>query len=134
MNTLKEERSSTRNPNQGLTRGGVVLLQTLFIGIFLIIELAFGHGVGIFTGLAICVALFVALRFGRSGTSYLAVVTPPIAFAGISLLIIAFNDTFHISRIGLDFVAALASAAPYLLVSAAYGWFTYFRGVRQKSS
>jgi hypothetical protein len=29
------------------------------------------------------------------------------------------------SRLGLDFIASLASIAPYLLASALYGWFMF---------
>ncbi|MEK6648454.1 MAG: hypothetical protein AABY37_03970 [Actinomycetota bacterium] len=112
---------------KGLTKAGVVILQTLFLSFFALIELIFRHGIGIFTGLAICIAVFGGIRFGRYGTTYVSVVNPPLAFAGIVLMAIVLIDGLHPSRIGLDFVAALASAAPYLLLSTAYGWFSYFR-------
>jgi hypothetical protein len=35
-------------------------------------------------------------------------------------------DGIKISRVGIDFIAALASVAPYLIISALYGWFMYF--------
>lgn len=112
---------------KGLTKAGVVVLQTLFLSFFALIELVFRHGIGILTGLAICIAVLGGLRFGRIGTTYVSVVNPPLAFAGIILIAISLIDGLHPSRIGLDFIAALASAAPYLLISAAYGWFSYFK-------
>jgi hypothetical protein len=34
-------------------------------------------------------------------------------------------DGFRPSRVGIDFIAALASEAPFLMIAAAYGWFVY---------
>jgi hypothetical protein len=34
-------------------------------------------------------------------------------------------DGFRPSRVGIDFIAALASEAPFLIIAAAYGWFVY---------
>jgi hypothetical protein len=31
-----------------------------------------------------------------------------------------------ITRLGIDFLAALATQAPFLLISAAYAWYFYF--------
>jgi hypothetical protein len=52
-------------------------------------------------------------------------VTPPLAFAGTALLFTILLDGFRPSRVGIDFIAALASEAPFLIVSALYGWFVY---------
>ena len=109
----------------GLKKQGIVILQTLFIGIFVLIELTVRTGVGILTGIAICAALFGSLRFGRPGTTYVSVVTPPLAFAFSALSIIILLNGFKPSRVGIDFIAALASVAPFLLVSALYGWFVF---------
>ena len=81
--------------------------------------------VGILTGIAICLALFGSLRFGRPGTTYVSVVTPPLAFAASALFFTALLDGFRPSRVGIDFIAALASEAPFLIISALYGWFVY---------
>ena len=109
----------------GLKKEGIVVLQTLFIGFFVFIEMTIRTGVGILTGIAICAALFGSLRFGRPGTTYVSVVTPPLAFAGTALLITMILDGFRPSRVGIDFIAALASEAPYLIIAALYGWFVY---------
>jgi len=109
----------------GLKKEGVIVLQTLFIGFFVFIEMTIRTGVGILTGIAICAALFGSLRFGRPGTTYVSVVTPPLAFAGTALFITMILDGFRPSRVGIDFIAALASEAPYLIIAALYGWFVY---------
>jgi hypothetical protein len=109
----------------GLKKPGIVVLQTLFIGFFVFIEMTIRSGVGILSGIAICAALYGSLRFGRPGTTYVSVVTPPLAFAGTVLAITLFLDGFTPSRVGIDFIAALASEAPFLMVCALYGWFIY---------
>ena len=109
----------------GLKKEGIVVLQTLFIGFFVFIEMTIRTGVGILTGIAICAALFGSLRLGRPGTTYVSVVTPPLAFAGSALFLTMILDGFRPSRVGIDFIAALASEAPFLIIAAIYGWFVY---------
>jgi len=110
----------------GLKKQGVVVLQTLFIALFTLLELWIRSGVGIVTGLVLCIAVFGGIRFGRSGTRYVSVVTPPLAFATTILVSVILADGIKISRVGIDFIAALASVAPYLIISALYGWIMYF--------
>ena len=123
---------STETPNRvaitgpGLKKQGVVVLQTLFIALFTLLELWIRSGVGIVTGVILCIAVFGGIRFGRSGTRYVSVVTPPLAFAATILVSVIAADGIKISRVGIDFIAALASVAPYLIISALYGWFMYF--------
>ena len=109
----------------GLKKQGIVVLQFLFIGFFVLIEMTIRTGVGILTGIAICAATYGSLRFGRAGTTYVAAVTPPLAFAGSALALTILLDGFRPSRVGIDFIAALASEAPFLILSALYGWFVY---------
>ena len=94
--------------------------------------MVFRTGVGVVTGIAICAAMYGSLHFGRPGTTYVSVVTPPLAFAATSLLITMVLVGFRPSRIGIDFVAALASEAPFLIASALYGWFMYFNQKAKK--
>ncbi len=123
---------STEAPNRvaitgpGLKKQGVVVLQSLFIALFTLLELWIRSGVGIVTGLVLCLAVFGGVRLGRTGTRYVSVVTPPLAFAGTILVSVILSGGFRISQIGIDFIAALASVAPYLIISALYGWFMYF--------
>jgi hypothetical protein len=48
-----------------------------------------------------------------------------LAFAGTALAITILRDGLSPSRVGIDFIAALASVAPYLIIAAVYGWFVY---------
>ena len=110
----------------GLKKQGVVVLQTLFIALFTLLELWIRSGVGIVTGLVLCISVFAGIRFGRQGTRYVSVVTPPLAFAATLLINAIIAHGISISRVGIYFVAGLASLAPYLIISALYGWFMYF--------
>jgi len=109
----------------GLKKEGVVILQSLFIAFFTAIELLFRSGAGIISGVILCLVLFGGIRFGRKGTTYVSVVTPPLAFAATVLVYLVLTDGLKPSRLGLDFIASLAAIAPYLLASALYGWFIF---------
>ena len=109
----------------GLKKEGVVILQSFFIALFTGIELLFRSGAGIISGLILCLVLFGGIRFGRKGTTYVAVVTPPLAFAVTVLLYQLLSVGLNPSRLGLDFIASLANIAPYLMASALYGWFIF---------
>jgi TRAP-type C4-dicarboxylate transport system permease large subunit len=123
MSTTAQTKPTISGP--GLKKEGVVVLQTFFIAIFAGLELLIRSGAGIISGLIICVVLFGGIRFGRQGTTYVSVVTPPLAFAATVLLYLVLTVGIKPSRLGLDFVATLASIAPYLLASALYGWFIF---------
>lgn len=123
MSTTTAAKPLIKGP--GLKKEGVVVLQSLFIALFAGFELLIRSGAGIVSGLIICVVLYGGLRFGRQGTTYVSVVTPPLAYAATVLLYLILSVGFKPSRLGIDFVASLASIAPYLLVSALYGWFVF---------
>ena len=109
----------------GLKKEGVVVLQSFFIALFTAIELLFRSGAGIISGLILCLVLFGGIRFGRKGTTYVAVVTPPLAFAATLLTYQILSVGLAPSRLGLEFIASLAGIAPYLMASALYGWYIY---------
>jgi hypothetical protein len=109
----------------GLKKEGVVVFQTFFIALFAGLELLIRSGAGIVSGLIICIVLFGGIRFGRPGTTYVAVVTPPLAYAATVIAYLILTVGINPSRLGLDFIASLASIAPYLLASALYGWFMF---------
>ncbi len=109
----------------GLKKQGVVVLQSFFIFFFTTIELLLRSGAGIISGVILVAVLYGGLRFGRKGTTYVSVVTPPLAYAATVLIYLLFTDGFKPSRLGLDFIASLASIAPYLLISAIYGWYIF---------
>jgi len=123
MSTATTAKPIIKGP--GLKKEGVVVLQTFFIAFFAGFELLIRSGAGIVSGLIVCVVLYGGLRFGRKGTTYVSVVTPPLAFAATVLLYLILTVGLKPSRLGLDFIASLAGIAPYLAVSAIYGWFIF---------
>jgi hypothetical protein len=110
----------------GLKKEGIIVLQFFFIGIFSYLELLFRSGFGIVTGLVIMLVTFGGVQFGRNGTSYVAAVNPPLAFASLAFVELITKDGIKVTRLGIDFLASLASQAPFLLISAAYAWYFYF--------
>lgn len=113
----------------GLTKPGVVILQFVFIAFISMIEIFFRSNVGFVTGFAIWACYYGGLVYGRPGTTYVAVVNPPIAFglAAILLLPTVGGLSLSPSRLGVDLVSGLASVAPFLISGAAYGWWRYFQ-------
>jgi hypothetical protein len=124
MSTTTIKKPALSGP--GLKKQGVVVLQTLFIFIFSWLEMWIRNGAGILTGLILCLVTYGGVSYGRTGTRYVSAVTPPLAYAVTSLIYILLSDGLHPARIGIDFIAALASVAPFLLISALYGWFMFF--------
>ena len=93
------------------------------------IEIFFRSNVGFITGIAIWIAYYGALIYGRKGTTYVAVVNPPIAFALSTLFLLPTVGGISLSftRIGIDLVTGLASVAPFLISGALFGWWHYFK-------
>ncbi len=116
----------------GLKKQGIIILQTFFIGLFTYIELWLRSGVGVVTGVIILLSFYGGVRFGRPGTTYVAVVTPPLAFAVSALLWTIILVGFKPSRLAIDVVAALASEAPYLIIGTIYGWFIFLNTKAKK--
>lgn len=110
----------------GLKKEGIVVLQSFFISFFALIELIFRHGTGSITGIFILLVTYGAIRFGRKGTRYVSVVTPPLALAAIILVFAMISSGFSPARIGVDFISNIASQAPFLIVMSLYGWFMFF--------
>jgi hypothetical protein len=110
----------------GLNKQGVVVLQSFFIFIFVWLEMWIRSGAGILSGLIICLVTYGGIAYGRTGTRYVSAVTPPLAYAATTLIYTIFSDGLRPSRVGIDFIASLASVAPFLLISALYGWFMFF--------
>jgi hypothetical protein len=110
----------------GLNKQGVVVLQSFFIFVFVCLEMWIRSGAGILSGLIIALVTYGGIAYGRTGTRYVAVVTPPLAYAATTLIYTILSDGLRPSRVGVDFIASLASVAPFLLISALYGWFMFF--------
>jgi hypothetical protein len=112
-------------PGPGLNKQGVAILQTFFIFIFASLEIWIRSGAGRVSGVIILLVGFGGISYGRKGTRYVAAVTPPLAFAATALFMTILSDGLSISRVGVDFIAALASVAPFLLIGALYTWFSF---------
>ena len=124
MSTETIKKPIVRGP--GLKKQGVVFLQSLLIFIFVALEIVIRSGAGAVSGVILLLVTYGGVTYGRLGTRYVSAVTPPIAYAATALLMTIFNDGLRISRVGIDFIASLASVAPFLLISALYGWFMFF--------
>jgi hypothetical protein len=109
----------------GLKKQGVVVLQSFFIFIFVWLELWVRGGAGILSGLIICLVTYGGVAYGRKGTRYVSAVTPPLAYAATTLIYTIVSDGLRPSRVGIDFIASLASVAPFLLISALYSWYMF---------
>lgn len=116
----------------GLKKEGIVVLQTLFIALFTFLELSIRSGAGFLSGIVLVLVTFGGIAYGRPGTRYVSAVTPPLAYAATALSYIIISVGFDIPRIGVDFIASLASVAPYMLVAAIYGWFQFLNEKAKK--
>jgi hypothetical protein len=116
----------------GLKKEGVVVLQTLFIALFTFLELTFRNGAGFLSGFVLIAVTYGGVAYGRPGTRYVSAVTPPLAYAATTLTYTIFNVGLSISRLGVDFLASLASVAPYLLIASIYGWFQFLNEKAKK--
>ena len=123
MNTETTRKPVIKGP--GLKKQGVVFLQSLFIFIFCALEIWIRSGAGIVSGLIIALVTYGGVNYGRTGTRYVAAVTPPLAYAATVLFLTILSDGLALSRVGIDFIGSLASVAPYLLISALYAWFMF---------
>lgn len=112
-------------PGPGLKKEGIVVLQILFIAFFTFAEMFIRGGAGFLSGLVLIVVTYGGVAYGRTGTRYVTAVTPPLAYAATTLFYTLMTDGVRISRVGVDFMASLASVAPFLLIAAAYGWYQF---------
>jgi hypothetical protein len=112
-------------PGPGLKKQGVVALQILFIALFTLAELFIRGGAGFLSGFVLIVVTYGGVAYGRPGTRYVTAVTPPLAYAATALFYTLMTDGIRISRVGVDFMAALASVAPFMLIAATYGWYQF---------
>jgi hypothetical protein len=112
-------------PGPGLKKEGIVFLQILFISLLTFAELFVRGGAGFLSGLVLIVVTYGGGAYGRTGTRYVTAVTPPLAYAATILIYTIMTDGVRLSRVGVDFMASLASVAPFLLIAAAYGWYQF---------
>lgn len=124
----------SRIQGPGLTKPGVAILQSLMIAMVMAVEIAFRGNVGFVTGIGLWVAFAGGIHLGRSGTTFTAVVTPPLSFAFMIVLLLPTlgGSTLRISRFALDLVSGLAGIAPFLVSGAVAGWVIFFARKRSE--
>ena len=79
----------------GLTKPGIAILQFLLIFIVAIVEIFFRSNIGFLTGIALWATYYGGLIYGRPGTTFVAVVNPPIALALATLVLLPTVGGFH---------------------------------------
>ncbi len=125
---MSEKKATLKKPSipgPGLKKQGIIFLQVLFIAFFTLAELFIRGGAGFLSGFVLIVVTYGGIAYGRTGTRYVTAVTPPLAYAATTLFYTLMTDGLRISRVGVDFIASLASVAPYMLIAAAYGWYQF---------
>ena len=125
---MSEKKISVKKPaipGPGLKKQGIIVLQVIFIALFTLAELFIRGGAGFLSGFVLIVVTYGGVAYGRTGTRYVTAVTPPLAYAATALFYAVMTDGLRISRVGVDFMAALASVAPFMLIAAAYGWYQF---------
>lgn len=125
---MSEKKMSVKKPaipGPGLKKQGIVVLQILFIALFTLAELFIRGGAGFLSGFVLIVVTYGGVAYGRTGTRYVTAVTPPLAYAATTFFYTVMTDGLRISRVGVDFMASLASVAPFMLIAAAYGWYQF---------
>ncbi|MEI6041519.1 MAG: hypothetical protein WCQ78_04705 [Actinomycetes bacterium] len=118
----------------GLKTAGIIILQFLFI--FLIEALEYEvTKVGRITGIALILCSIGGLYLGRTGTSLVNAVNPPIALLIATLFIMSLlgGAGLHATKIGLDLVTSLAGVAPYLITATLIGWAGHFAKSKSKA-
>ena len=123
MTNLINQTKSMAVKGPGLKPAGIIVLQ--FTLIFLVESFEYWlTKVGMFTGITLVICSIAGLIFGRRGTSFTNAINPPLAFFFATILIMALfgGAGLHPNRIGLDLITAMASVAPYLILSSVIGW------------
>ncbi|MFM6940560.1 MAG: hypothetical protein ACKOXI_01095 [Candidatus Planktophila sp.] len=112
-------------PGPGLKKEGIAFLQTVAIALFTLAELFIRGGAGFLSGIILIAVTYGGVTYGRSGSRYVAAVTPPLAYAATVLFYTLLTDGVRVSKVGVDFIASLASVAPFLIIASGYGWYQF---------
>jgi len=138
MSVITEKLPPKPIKGAGLTVPGVVILQSLTIFIFEVLDILINKQIGItpaaaiITGLGLLLAYFIGFYLGRPGTSLATAVNPPIAFflSTIIVLPLVGHTGLHISLFGTALIKSLAKMAPYLLIGSLFSWGVHFTSKR----
>ncbi len=118
---------------RGLTSPGIIALYIL--GLFLIqtIENFISGQPGRLTGIVLLLLFVAAVRLGRTGTLFTAVVTPPLALTGTLLFATIVSKGFALTSLLVALVSNLARLAPWLLLTALVSWGYFFIAQRRSA-
>jgi len=138
MSVITEKLPPKPIKGAGLTVPGVVILQSLTIFIFEVLDILINKQIGItpaaaiITGIGLLLAYFIGFYLGRPGTSLATAVNPPIAFflSTIIVLPLVGHTGLHISLFGTALIKSLAKMAPYLLIGSLFSWGVHFTSKR----
>lgn len=111
---------------RGLTSPGVVALYT--VGLLLIqgFENFISGQPGRATGIVLLLLFFAAIKLGRGGTLFTAVVTPPLALTGTLIIATILSKGLSPTSLLVALLSSLARLAPWLLLTAVISWAYFF--------
>lgn len=118
---------------RGLTAPGVVVLYLLGLFFIQTLENFISGQPGRITGIFLLALFFAAVKLGRSGTLFTAVVTPPLALSATLLLATLFSKGFGLTGLLVGIVSNLARLAPWLALTAIVSWGYFFISERRQT-
>jgi len=118
---------------RGLTSPGIVVLY--FLGLLFIqtLENFLSGQPGRLTGIFLLALFFAAIKLGRKGTLFTAVVTPPLALSTTVLLATLLSKGFGLTGLLVGILSNLARLAPWLLLTALVSWSYFFINERRRA-
>ena len=118
---------------RGLTSPGIVVLY--FLGLLFIqtLENFLSGQPGRLTGIFLLALFFAAIKLGRKGTLFTAVVTPPLALSTTVLLSTLLSKGFSLTGLLVGILSNLARLAPWLLLTALVSWSYFFINERRQA-
>jgi hypothetical protein len=119
---------------RGLTSPGIVVLYILGLLLIQTLENFISGQPGRVTGIVLLALFFVAIKLGRSGTLFTAVVTPPLALTGTLLFATLLSKGFGITSLLVAILSNLARLAPWLLLTAIVSWSYFFIAERRRTT
>lgn len=129
---IKQVKTRPIIQGRGLTSPGIVALYTLGLLIIQTLENFISGQPGRITGIVLLALFFVAIKLGRKGTLFTAVVTPPLALTGTLLFATILSKGFGITGLLVGIVSNLARLAPWLLLTALVSWSYFFITERRR--
>lgn len=119
---------------RGLTSPGIVVLYILGLLLVQTLENFISGQPGRITGIVLLALFFAAIKLGRSGTLFTAVVTPPLALTGTLLFATLLSKGFGITSLLVAILSNLARLAPWLLLTAIVSWSYFFIAERRRAT